>query len=81
MNEIANPAVIAAVNQAVNSLRFKGVSAAAKYLAEDKGIDLMNARDCIYKSLRTEKGGKTHGYATSRDAETREVILTRVKPE
>ena len=81
MNENTNPAVAAAVNQAVNALRFKGVSAAAKYLSNEKGIDLMNARDCIYKSLRTAKGGKTHGYKTSRDEVTREVILTRVQPE
>ena len=64
MNENANtnPAVAAAVNQAVQSLTFKGVSAAAKYLATEKGLDISNARDCIYKSLRTQKGGKTHGY-------------------
>ena len=83
MNENANtnPAVAAAVNQAVQSLTFKGVSAAAKYLATERGLDISNARDCIYKSLRTQKGGKTHGYKTSRNMETKEVILTRVQPE
>ena len=72
-----------AVNQAVSNLRFKGVTAAAKHLAQEKGIDLMNARDCIYKSLRKTNGkaGKTHGYITSRDAATREVILTPVQPK
>ena len=81
MNEATNSAVTAAVNQAVNSLTFKGVSQAAKFLAKEKGLDLMNARDCIYKSLRTAKGGKTHGYKTARNQETREVILTAVQPK
>lgn len=73
-----NPAVTAAVNQAVRSLTFPGVSKAAQFLAKEKNIDLMNARDCIYKALRTTKGGKTHGFKTARNLETREVILTEV---
>lgn len=84
MADSTNPAVAQAVTQAVNSLKFKGVSAAAKWLSAEKGIDLMNARDCIYKSLRTGKNGKagkTHGYETARGADGKEVILTAVKPE
>lgn len=67
-------AVQNAVNQVLKQYKFKTVAAASKFVAEKKGVDVLSARDCLYKALRCT-GRKTHGYNIKRDTITKEITL------
>ena len=48
------------------SYTFKTVTQASQFLAKEKGVDLLSARDCIYKAMR-KPVKQTHGFNICRN--------------